>query len=191
MCLISCWSSPQYQLLLISPDNDITSGQAALRLQSCLKSRPPTSDSSIATHACLLLLLTSSPPALPLLVCSTNVLSNLHPAVPLGLGRYHTCIQRIAADLSDLKEDENRFRYDAKVQTASKIESRTIGKSSNSREQQPQSPTACMQQHGHFDNNKSADQHLEESTPNPKKYLSQQKDRREDSQGGRYANRTL
>jgi hypothetical protein len=90
-----------------------------------------------------------------------------------------------------LKGDENQFRYDAKVQTASKIESRTIGKSSNSREQQPQSPTACMQQHGHFDNNKSADQHLEESTPNPKKYLSQQKDRREDSQGGRYANRTL
>jgi hypothetical protein len=90
-----------------------------------------------------------------------------------------------------LKEDENRFRHDAKVQTANKTESRTIGKSSDSREQQPQSSTACMQQHGHFDNNKSADQHLEESTPNPKKYLSQQKDRREDSRGGRYANRTL
>jgi hypothetical protein len=57
-----------------------------------------------------------------------------------------------------LKEDEDRFRHDAKVQTANKIERRTIGKSSNSREQQPQSSTACMQQHGHFDNNKSADQ---------------------------------
>jgi hypothetical protein len=80
MCLISCWSSPQYQLLLLSPDNDIRSGQAALRLQSCLKSRPPTSDSSIATHACLashLLLLTSSPPALPLLVYSTRVCARL------------------------------------------------------------------------------------------------------------------
>ncbi|CAK9256933.1 unnamed protein product [Sphagnum jensenii] len=183
MCLISCWSSPQYQLLLLSPDDDIRSGQAALRLQSCLKSRPPTSDSSIATHACLashLLLLTSSPPALPLLVYSTSVCA-----------RYHTCIQRIAAPLSDLKADEDRFRHDAKVQTANKIESRTSGKSSNSREQQPQSSTACMQQYGHFDNNKSADRHLEESTPNPKKYLSQQKDRREDSQGRRYANRTL
>ncbi len=88
MCLISCWSSPQYQLLLISPDNDIRSGQAALRLQSCLKSRPPTSDSSIATHACLaslLLLLTSSPPALPLLVCSTSVYARLFHVQLLSL----------------------------------------------------------------------------------------------------------
>jgi hypothetical protein len=33
-----------------------------------------------------------------------------------------------------LKEDEELFRHDAKVQTANKIESRTIGKSNNSRE---------------------------------------------------------
>jgi hypothetical protein len=88
MCLISCWSSPQYQLLLLSPDNDIRSGQAALRLQSCLKSRPPTSDSSIATHACLashLLLLASSPPPLPLLVCSTSVCANLFHVQLLSL----------------------------------------------------------------------------------------------------------
>jgi hypothetical protein len=55
--------------------------------------------------------------------------------VPLGLGIYHTCIQWIATHLSNLKEDENWFRHDAKVQTVNKIESKTIGKSSNNREQ--------------------------------------------------------
>ncbi len=64
-----------------------------------------------------------------------QVLSNLHPAVPLGLGSYHTCIQRIAVHLSDLKEDKNQFRHDVKVQTTNKIETRTIIKSSIKREQ--------------------------------------------------------
>jgi hypothetical protein len=88
MCLISCWSSLQYQLLLLPPDNDIKSGQIALRLQSCLKSCPPTSDSSIATHVCLaslLLLMTTSPPTLPLLICSTTVCIRLFHVQLLSL----------------------------------------------------------------------------------------------------------
>jgi hypothetical protein len=64
-----------------------------------------------------------------------QVLFNLHLAVPLGLGIYHTCKQRIAAHFSNLEEDEDRFRHDAKMQTTNQIESKTIGKNSNNREQ--------------------------------------------------------